>query len=292
MGNPLGCAFKPAQLRCTVGRTTNCLTDAQVQAAERIYDGPPHSEGRSVRGALPGSEYQWGDPYFGYSAGGSAYFDNFFKYMVYGASPGWSSETYNFEQDHQRLGLAASYSATNPDLRRFKAAGGKLLVYQGGNDLIEIPTAIVDYYQTVEKVTGGAAATQAFFRLFIIPGMNHCYGGIGAYAIDYLSYLEAWVEENRAPDVLIGAHVSDEYLASLPLPDEIAAELPPDAPRYLRAAAAGRLLRFPSVPPYHYPSLGPCTRTRNSLNTRGMGMRTPRTVLYLYLGEMPANRPV
>ena len=53
---------------------------------------------------------------------------------------------------------------------------------------------------------GGRQQTQDFFRFFLIPGMNHCGGGSGAHAIDYLDYLEAWVERNRAPEVLIGSH--------------------------------------------------------------------------------------
>ena len=38
--------------------------------------------------------------------------------------------------------------------------------------------------------------------------MNHCGGGDGVFAFDYLSYLEAWVERGQAPDVMIGAHVT------------------------------------------------------------------------------------
>ena len=47
------------------------------------------------------------------------------------------------------------YTDNNPDLRRFKAAGGKLIVAQGGNDGLEIPGAIFDYYETVERTMGG-----------------------------------------------------------------------------------------------------------------------------------------
>jgi hypothetical protein len=54
---------------------------------------------------------------------------------------------------------------------------------------------------------GGRDRTQDFYRLFAIPGMNHCTGGDGAFAFDYLNYLEAWVE-GRAPDAMIGAHIS------------------------------------------------------------------------------------
>jgi feruloyl esterase len=97
-------------------------------------------------------------------------------------------------------------------LRKFKGAGAKLLVAQGGNDTAEIPGAIVDYYETVERTMGGRAATEDFFRLFIVPGMRHCSGGDGAFAVDYLEYLESWVEEGRAPARMIGAHVDPDYL--------------------------------------------------------------------------------
>src|SRR5687767_14376497 len=65
---------------------------------------------------------------------------------------------------------------------------------------------------------GGRAATQDFFRLFMIPGMGHCGGGEGAWVIDYLSYLEAWVEQGRAPQALIGAHLKEEGAASTRFP--------------------------------------------------------------------------
>ena len=79
---------------------------------------------------------------------------------------------------------------------------------------MEIPGAVVDYYDTVTRTMGGAANTQEFFRLFIVPGMKHCSGGDGAFAIDYLSYMEDWVERHHAPDRIVGAHVDDVYLLS------------------------------------------------------------------------------
>jgi feruloyl esterase len=69
----------------------------------------------------------------------------------------------------------------------------------------------VDFYDTAEKVIGGRAETQDFFRLFVIPGMDHCgdsVDGSGSFTTaDYLSYLEAWIEERRAPDQLVSSHV-------------------------------------------------------------------------------------
>jgi hypothetical protein len=238
IGNPVGCFVDPAKLLCGAGKSKQCLTAAQVEAAKRIYDGPPHAEEKAVRGALAGSEMNWD---FGTE---TQYSDSLFKDMIYGARPSWTTANYDFDRDYKRLGLGAIYTDTNPDLRHFKAAGGKLLVYQGGTDVTEMPTAIVDYYQTVEKVMGGAEPTQDFFRLFVIPGMNHCGGGEGAYQIDHLTYLENWVEKKQAPNEMTGARVSDSYLASLPLPEGLA----PDASRDVRIAAARGRLQFPLDP--------------------------------------------
>jgi len=124
--------------------------------------------------------------------------------------PDWQLKDLDFDRDYKRLGLMESiYASNNPDLRKFKAAGGKLLVYQGMNDVPIPPQNIIDYYETAEKTMGGRKETQDFFRLFLIPGMNHCSGGDGAYAIDYLSHLEAWVEQNKAPNKMIAANLKD-----------------------------------------------------------------------------------
>ena len=64
---------------------------------------------------------------------------------------------------------------------------------------------------------GGRAATQDFFRLFVVPGMNHCTGGDGAFAVDYLSYLERWVEQGQAPEKMIGAHVNTDWMGAFRL---------------------------------------------------------------------------
>jgi feruloyl esterase len=249
VGNPLACRFSPAKLLCQPGGSKACLNPDQVQAAERIYQGPPHLAGRSnVVGALPGSELLWADPHSGFTAMEPGYFDALFGAMIYGASAGWGFKSFDFDRDERRLGLAALYTATNPDLRRFKAAGGKLISYQGETDTFEMPTAMVDYFETVGKVMGGQKETQEFFRLFMIPGMNHCIGGAGAYSIDYLSYLEAWVEQNKPPNEMLGAHVNDAYLRSRPLPAKVVADLPADTTPEIRAVVSAYYLTLPLDP--------------------------------------------
>jgi tannase/feruloyl esterase len=211
VGDPIGCKFDPSVLACHVGQSTGCLSAHQIEVVKNVYGAPHTSNGVPIatRGPFPGSELGWE-----VDENSSAEVTEFFKYLLGRPAPGssWKVTDFDFDRDYQRLGLGAMYTDDNPDLRKFKAAGGKLLVAQGGNDALEIPGAIFDYYDMVVRTMGGRASTMDFFRLFLVPGMNHCSAGDGAFAVDYLTYLEAWVEHGQAPDVMIGAHVDSKYL--------------------------------------------------------------------------------
>jgi hypothetical protein len=211
ISNPFGCRFDPGVLACKAGERRGCLNSAQIAAARNIYAGPHTTAGVpiSTRGVFPGSEMDWGT-----DADASAEVSQFFKYLLFRPAAGgsWRIQDFDFDHDYQRLGIGAMYTDSNPDLRRFKAAGAKLLVAQGGYDGLEIPGAIFDYYESVERTMGGRSATMDFFRLFLVPGMRHCSAGDGAFAVDYLGYLEAWVEQGHAPDKMVGAHVDTDYL--------------------------------------------------------------------------------
>jgi len=61
-----------------------------------------------------------------------------------------------------------------------------------------------------EAGCGGACGDTGW--MLRVPGMPHCTSGDGAFAIDYVSYLEDWVERNHAPEKLLGAHVDRHYL--------------------------------------------------------------------------------
>jgi hypothetical protein len=211
IGDPVGCRFDPSVLACTDGYHSDCLNAQQIHAAKNIYAGPTTSTGVriSTSGLLPGTELDWDE-----TKNSTAEVAEFFKYVLFNPSPGpdWTIRDFNFDHDYQRLGMGALFTDGDPDLRKFKASGAKLIVAQGGGDPLEFPGGILDYYETVNRTMGGAASTQDFFRLFVIPGMKHCSGGDGAFAVDYLSYLEAWVDHNHPPDRMVGAHVDAGYL--------------------------------------------------------------------------------
>ena len=80
-----------------------------------------------------------------------------------------------------------------------------MLMWHGLSDAAILATSSVGYYEGVQKLMGGRAHTQDFFRLFLIPGVHHCAGGPGLTDFDALTLLENWVEKGQAPDVMIAS---------------------------------------------------------------------------------------
>jgi feruloyl esterase len=92
----------------------------------------------------------------------------------------------------------------NPDLRAFQAAGGKLIQYHGLADPVVPPRDSIDYFESVQRFVAKSNSargdeTADFYRLFLVPGMEHCGGGEGANVLDIQRALERWVEEGKAP---------------------------------------------------------------------------------------------
>lgn len=205
VGDPLACRFDPATVRCKQAQASTCLSAEQVAAAASIYAGPTSSTGQrlSTRGPFTGSELMWPNILEDVS-----FAQNFFRFALADSSrDGFGADRLDFDEDYKRLGLAGTFISSNPDLRRFDQAGGKLIIVQGGTDVTEQGPATIDYYQMVERVSGGRPATQAFARLFVVPGMNHCSGGNGAFAVGWFAAMEHWVKDGQAPDSLVAAHV-------------------------------------------------------------------------------------
>ena len=65
----------------------------------------------------------------------------------------------------------ARMNATNPDLKKFKDRGGKLIMYHGWSDAAIPPLATVDYYKNVVSKMG-AKDTTTFVRLSWSPACN------------------------------------------------------------------------------------------------------------------------
>ena len=94
---------------------------------------------------------------------------SFFKYMVYN-DPGWDYRLSTVDQN-MRLSdgkLARTLNATDPNLKQFRAGGGKLILYHGWADSAIPPQSTVNYYESIVGRMGPKAST-SFVRLFTVP---------------------------------------------------------------------------------------------------------------------------
>lgn len=216
--DPRACDFKPEELQCKGKENATCLTAAEVSVVNKIYDGAKNSKGDLLfpGGMARGSEYEWSPAFVGANTpdgkktnglalAPSSMIYQFAQYLTFfnDPGPGYNPMSYDWDRDPQRLMLTETfYNAQNPDLRKFKANGSKIILYHGWDDL-EIPPGLsLDYYETAARTMGGYEATREFFRLYMVPGMAHCRRGPGADGLDVITAIENWVEKGQAPDAL------------------------------------------------------------------------------------------
>lgn len=216
--NPLACRFDPAELQCKGADAASCLTPAEVTATRKIYSGPRLSNGTPIgKGAEPGSELTAdGWPGWVIPAQTKDYGQDFYRWFVFD-DPNWKLESFDFDRDYPetRKRIGAIVDPDSGDLRAFARRGGKLIMYQGWSDPGITPGATLKYYDGVRKRLG--RTTDDHVRLFMVPGMFHCANGPGAWQFDMQPALEAWVEQGRAPERVVGVKPGAEPAFSRPL---------------------------------------------------------------------------
>ena len=206
--NPMQCKFDPQVLQCKGADAADCLTPAQVETARKIYAPVTNTRTRQVLlpGLSPGSELGWNTMAGAQPFGPGA---DLFRFIVFG-DPNWDYKTFKFDTHvEQTLKAGGSMDALDANLKPFFDRGGKIISYHGWSDPQISPGSTVQYYQTVLDRMGGAAKVHENYRLFMVPGMNHCSGGTGTDQFDMLTALENWVEKKQAPAQIPASRVAN-----------------------------------------------------------------------------------
>jgi feruloyl esterase len=130
---------------------------------------------------------------------------------VINRNPDWNWRTLDFGRDLTPVDArvnSVGMQAVDPDLRPFLSRGGKLLMYHGWNDPLISPFNSVSYYTAAVHTVGGDVA-QDSIRLFMMPGVDHCDGGIGTDTWDKLEAIDAWRTTGEAPGRVDASHLTD-----------------------------------------------------------------------------------
>jgi hypothetical protein len=215
--DPLGCGFRAGRdlPRCGTGQDgAECFTASEITGVEKIYGDVMAGGKRYFPGWAVGAEVVvngrsgWLNQPVAEGAGLSTWSSYGYQFLRYiaptgkGAADGDAREVFgrfNLDRDAPRLAEARDIiNADDPDLTEFRKRGGKLLMYYGWADPQLNARMGVEYVERVRGVLG--AQTPDTVRLFMVPGMFHCGGGIGTSQFDAASALVKWVEEGKAPE--------------------------------------------------------------------------------------------
>ena len=228
LNDPRQCHFDPGTMLCKEGDSDKCLTVGQGTTLKKLYEGPDDAKGRKIfPGYLPGAEEGpggWETWITGPAPGKSllfAFSGGYFSNFVYGKAD-WNYKNASVDQAMKAADekTAQMLNATEANLLAFKARGGKLILYHGWNDPAISALNTINYYSDVVSKMG-ARETEAFARLYMVPGVQHCAGGPGTDSFGQGATgtkdaqhnvelaLEEWIEKGIAPKAIVATKYED-----------------------------------------------------------------------------------
>jgi len=209
--DPRTCTFDATQNVCgnPNAPATNCLTAAEAQAVNKIWDGPRNRKANRIWFGLDrGTDFSILDGTAPFALGVTQ-----FHWDEHNLSFDWQTvsldEYPQVAQDGSRN--IADVTDTFAPLDDFKAHGGKLLTWVGGNDQFIYPRGVINYYRAmaVRYSRFGDADfgnLQKFYRLFRAPGVGHCgINSAGPIPVDPFDALVTWVEKGTPPQTLLAS---------------------------------------------------------------------------------------
>ncbi len=209
--DPRLCRFSVASLACKGAKTPSCLSPEQVAFARQFYEPMRDATGRKIDdGLLPGILVDSGRSQLAPATFGQAV----------RRQANWNGEGFDIGKDLAAIDKAMpELRADKTDVSAFSRRGGKVIMYTGWMDPAVAAKMVTAYYDGLIKAAGGETSAAQFSRLYMMPGVFHCGGGPGPDQIggriengavvdpqyDMLTALEQWVEQGRAPGVLVAA---------------------------------------------------------------------------------------
>jgi feruloyl esterase len=199
LNNPASCKVDFSVLKCGgASAEGSCLTEPQLATVETYYGGVKNSKGELIF-----SGQALGNPIGAQRATNQAPGGVFDLVRIAYDDPNVDWHNFDLDRDMKYLDQKIGYvDAVNPDLSKYKASGGKLLITHGWADTGITPETSIWYYDSVLDKMG--RNQDDWLRLFMAPGMCHCGGGPGVNTFDSIGALENWVEKGVAPATMLG----------------------------------------------------------------------------------------
>jgi hypothetical protein len=225
LSDPRACTFDPTVHPAALG-----LTSAEAGAIKKIWDGPRNSEGERLWFGPTRGTALFGFP-FGGLAGPSPFpiaVDHFVYWIHQNPTFDWHSVTESsfvgdFQKSERLFEDVIGTDRTNLD--GFIRHRAKLLGYHGWVDSLIPPGGSVNYFERLFE-RYGQEEVDTFARLFMVPGMDHCFSGPGPNSFgnflpvpadpqhDAFLALQQWVEHGAAPEQIIATKYTNDNPAS------------------------------------------------------------------------------
>ncbi len=214
LSDPRICKFDVSTVQCAAGAsdTSACLTAAEAVVARKFYEGPHDSatgQRLIVGGPQYGSELAWSGVFVPDAADDDVMSrmisEDALTGLIFEKSPPVGYTLKDLKFDASTVALLKDrhplLDATNPELAPFADAGGKLILWHGWSDQHISPITTIAYHEALQA-TLGKDKVEAFERLYVLPGVEHCGRGDGPSSIDLLTAMMNWVEQGVAPDAI------------------------------------------------------------------------------------------